>query len=1330
MYFFIFSLLAISMAYEPVYAQSCEQHRADLIRQFSDTTCSSNAGCQSGQGWKYCQHYSSVTITPWDATNDKVACTMSWTSEQWDAVNNPPTYPPIYDSGTSEFYMGLSPCNKEPLTSPLRPPAGGSSGGGSPGQCSLKGSVVFAESQLLTEEIQIVGAPFALAYHSGYQSGHSNDFKIEYVIAGDTPRDYIQTFAVENKRNGIVIDSANYVNNAPNQTYTYIWNGLDPSNSNPVLSAKFNLRITETSPSGSWPVDYELILGHWNVMELGLGGWSPTIIRRYDTLGKRLYRGDGGFDVVESKPYGTTELYVADPNGQTVYIFDSNGRHLHTKNAFLGSAIYSFNYDSQGRLSSISQPFSRTTVFNRNSSGTLTSITAHNGQVTTISLNGNGYISQVTNPQSESHLLTYYGSSGLMQTFEKPNGEVSTFEYDSNGLLTKDSHSGGYFFELVKNLNSTHTFDIAMSTSMGRVNQIQTTTSPDGSVSRTSTASSGVSSSVSFTPGSGNYTRNESFDGISRYITSVDDQRFGTMVKFPQSITATTYSSRTIDRTQAVTLSDPTNPFSISSWTETEELRGQNTKITTVFDPLTKKFTSSTFLGEVVELSIDAHERTTAFKHGSMNQVQFNYTNEHLTSVVQGTRTTSLGYHSTTGNLQSITNPLSQTTSFVYDNANRVTSKILPDARAIGFGYDANGNVTSVTPPNRPAHYFSVNGHELVGSYAPPALSGVSVVNTLYSYNLDKQLTQVTRPDGAVIDFNYNATTGVLENFVTPAGTYTLTMDYSNGLPSSIVTADGYQTQISYAGRAMIGSTVYDSAWGLIGIYTPTFSNMLVQSDSVTGADWNASQVSYLYDDDENLTGAGDLTLSYNIPNGQLTGTSITAGTNVITDTYTYNNYGEVTGYEAKLGTTTIYSLSLPRDASGRINGKTQAMSGTSDVFDYTFDLAGRLTETKKNTVTVATYGYDSNSNRNSGTIGSQPTSATYDDQDRLITYNTLSFTYNANGDLQTKTNNTLGQTTQYVYDVFGNLTQVTLPNTTLITYEIDGLNRRVGRKINGVLDKRWIYMDQYRIAAETDASGAITKRFVYGSKGNIPDYMISGGENYRIISDHLGSPRLVIKISDGTIVHQMNHDEFGRVTQDTNPGYLPFGFAGGLYDVQTGLVRFGARDYDAEVGRWTSKDPILFNGGDSNLFGYVANDPVNWIDPSGLKVFYFHFNFSWGAARNIGSKQGSFNSVSLGVGFDTDSFSPFFYTVGGKGNSGIGAFGGASFGGGYYEGNKCEFAGAGTSTSSAAGYGFFGGGFSINQSSGKKGYGFDIYGPGLGFTANRQNTQTYLIGQ
>jgi hypothetical protein len=67
------------------------------------------------------------------------------------------------------------------------------------------------------------------------------------------------------------------------------------------------------------------------------------------------------------------------------------------------------------------------------------------------------------------------------------------------------------------------------------------------------------------------------------------------------------------------------------------------------------------------------------------------------------------------------------------------------------------------------------------------------------------------------------------------------------------------------------------------------------------------------------------------------------------------------------------------------------------------------------------------------------------------------------------------------------------------------------------------------------------------------PDYMVQGGQIYRIVSDHLGSVRLVVNTSDGTVAQRIDYDEFGNITTDTNPGFQPFGFAGGLYDPDTG---------------------------------------------------------------------------------------------------------------------------------------------------------------------------------
>ncbi len=52
-----------------------------------------------------------------------------------------------------------------------------------------------------------------------------------------------------------------------------------------------------------------------------------------------------------------------------------------------------------------------------------------------------------------------------------------------------------------------------------------------------------------------------------------------------------------------------------------------------------------------------------------------------------------------------------------------------------------------------------------------------------------------------------------------------------------------------------------------------------------------------------------------------------------------------------------------------------------------------------------------------------------------------------------------------------------------------------------------------------------------------------------------------------------------------------------------TGLVRFGARDYDSAVGRWTAIDPLRFKGDESNLAIFVGNDPINKMDPSGLRT-------------------------------------------------------------------------------------------------------------------------------
>ncbi len=166
-------------------------------------------------------------------------------------------------------------------------------------------------------------------------------------------------------------------------------------------------------------------------------------------------------------------------------------------------------------------------------------------------------------------------------------------------------------------------------------------------------------------------------------------------------------------------------------------------------------------------------------------------------------------------------------------------------------------------------------------------------------------------------------------------------------------------------------------------------------------------------------------------------------------------------------------------------------------------------------------------------------------------------------------------------------------------------------RNENGAMIREWLYDGQLRVVGEivipTPPATQLTRAYGYLPERHLPVMMVQKTvtgvtTTYRIVGDHLGSLRAVIDTTTGSAVQTMQHDEWGKVFNDSSPGFerVPFGFAGGLYDPETGLVRFGARDYDPETGRWLSKDLARFGGG-WNFYEYAASDPVNLVDRSGL---------------------------------------------------------------------------------------------------------------------------------
>jgi RHS repeat-associated protein len=1101
------------------------------------------------------------------------------------------------------------------------------------GQCPVvkKGSIIKVDTQVLGEVIPVVGTNFNLYYFSDRDRGRVGSYNVQIALSNDLIRTSVLSYDVVIKDlDGNTYSSVNVPNTTLNNTYTYTWDGKDLAGNDVLYPKKFKAIIRENYASFSLEHPSDVTLGVVDSKNIyGIGGWQPNILQFYNFNDQTLYSGDGSSRAVQAKEISAGLFYVPEFDASVIYYFDSNGRHIYTKTRLTGSTVYTFNYDSSGRLISIAEPFSRVTTFNRDWNGKLTSITSPKGQQSAVVLNSADYLQSITNPSNEVYNMTYWSGNGLLKTFQKPAGQANTFNYDSEGYLIQDSHSGGFFQQLVNTYPT-----IQVNTPMGRqssirysgnaVNFSSVSTNPDGTIDYVY-ETPGVNSALSFQ--SKGITTNNNYSPDAQFNSA----KFQTYDAFYLS----SILNGSISRTQSVVLANPTDPFSLSTMSITST-HGNKT-VTSSYSAAANKWNFVTGLGRSAELGLDSYERPASLKVGSLENIQLGYLNENLSSVTQGSRTTNFSYNSATGDLQGFTNSLGETTGFVYDNVGRVTAKVFPDSRVIGYSYDANSNVASITPPGRQPHYFSLNGHELPGAYLPPAIPQTSMPNTTYFYNLDKQVTKITRPANENILFNYNNSTGFLNQITSPTGNFDFTMNTSNGLPGIIKSPSGLSTNLTYAGSILMADGLYNSQGLTLGNYSRVFTGDLLTSDFVAGANGIGITINYQYDNDRNLIKAGDLSLTYN-ENNQIVGTSIGTAANEITDHYTYNEFGEVTNYEVKRGTTLIYKYDLLRDALGRVTQKTQLLNGQTNVWSYTYDSSGRLTGAVKNGVAYSSYTYDSNSNRIGGFVGAQPTTATYDSQDRLTQYNIFNYTYKSNGDLYQKKNTLTNYMNSYIFDTYGNFKKYYNGDLPASSYDHDGRNRIAGRLWNGNnVYARYIYKDQYHIAGELNDTSQLSKRFVYASKSNIPDYMIVGGVNYRIISDNLGSQRLVIRLTDGAVSSWMDHDEFGKVTGSYN-AYLPFGFAGGYYNANDGLVRFGARTYDPEVGRWLSKDPILFNGGDTNLYGYVFQDPVNFLDPDGLRSVTFSLFLGLGGSITIGknAKGPWFGTARVGIGAGT----------------------------------------------------------------------------------------------
>jgi RHS repeat-associated protein len=903
-------------------------------------------------------------------------------------------------------------------------------------------------------------------------------------------------------------------------------------------------------------------------LSVGLDGGlyvADVTANRIRRIGPRLGRDDDG------------SVAIASEDGER-HVFDDAGRHLRSEDGVSGALRHRLVYEA-GRLSGIEDADGDVTRIERDGSGRPLAIVAPGGRRTALELDANGYLAAVTDPMGEPYRMAYT-AGGLLTGFTDPRQQTSRYAYDEAGRLARseDAAGGGWLLTRV----SADGGEAIMVSAEGHTTRYRMERSAAGDRLRANTYADGTIDR--FTIGADGVRTRTRADGTVFSARHHPDPRFGMDLAYADVSSIRTPGGRTLSLTaeRSAVSGDPADPLGPAELGYAVTLNGRIHQAH--YDPASRSWSETTPEGRREVSVLDDRGRLSRRQIDGLEASSYLYdAHGRLSALVTGERSVGFGYDAH-GDLAALTDALARTTAFERDAAGRVTRQTLADGRDIRFEYDAGGNLVSLVAPGGAAHVFAYSPVGLGEAYHAPVLAGEPAV-TRYEYNLDRQLSRIERPGGEAVALDYDAG-GRIAAIHAPPFEYAYDYEPSTGRLKGIAASGAETLAFEWDGFLPVAETWSGEVSGAIARLFD--DDLRLQALAVDG-----QPVSFAYDGDGLLVQAGGLALTRDPRNGLVGETRLG---DVVTR-LAYNGFGETMAASAAIGSRTAAQFAYVRDALGRVTARDEVFDDATVAERYDYDAAGRLVAVTHNGV-ITTWGYDANGNR-THVDGVQV--AFYDARDRLLRHGDVTYDYASGGELRAKSR--AGVATTYRYDAFGNLRGVELPAGTAIEYVIDGRQRRVGKKVDGVLVQGFLYDGESHVVAELDGAGNPVARFIYGDRSNVPAYMIRGERRYRIVSDHLGSPRLVVDADSGETVQRIDYDAWGRVLRDTRPGFQPFGFAGGLYDRDTGLVRFGARDYDPETGRWTSQDSLLFRGGDFNLYGYALGDPINLLDADGRLV-------------------------------------------------------------------------------------------------------------------------------
>ena len=911
----------------------------------------------------------------------------------------------------------------------------------------------------------------------------------------------------------------------------------------------------------------------------GGGSWSYV----YDA---------GSFLSSKTDPNGNTTTYAydaehrlissTDPSGNTRSLSYPAAGATTTTTAFTeqDGGVWQYSYDTaSGNLLSKTDPQGNVTSYTYDANHDLLTKTDPSG-TTTYTYDANGNPTSVTDPLSQTTGYTY-NSFGEVTSVTDPSNHVTSYAYDTNGNLTSVTDPTGALTKV--------TYD-----SKGRITSV---TSPTGGTTTIAYDAAGNPASVTGPTGA---VTTSTYDAAGR-VTSQTDANGQT----------TTYAYDAAGH-----LVQATDPL------------GHTTTFT--YDAAGNKISQT-----------DANGNTTTFAYDSLGHVvKMTDANGAPTSFGYGE---SAGCPSCGGNegptLSSLTDANGHATTFQYDTNGRLTQETDPLGRSTLYSYDANGHLASKTDPD---------GHTVS-----------------YSYDALGRLVKKSYPDGTSATFSYDAQ-GNLLTAANANASYTFTYDAAGHVTS---VTDGSGNKVSYA---------YDAAGRRILLEAPNGKDLLYRYDA-------AGRLSTLVLD------SGSFGFSYD----KLGRRSTLTYPNVVVAHYGYDNNSDLTSLQYTTHHHEPFaSFTYTLDAVGNRLSMTSGRRTTTYGYDKIYQLLQAATRTRgfisahdrdrghgnadhaqeALETHKAFYQYDPVGNRQKSTWVKN---YTHDAGNELLSAGHVTYHYDNDGNLIEK--DTPAGAVLYSWDAENELTQVTLPDGSTVSFKYDPFGRRIEKKVVGrrhVETLRYIY-DGANILFTTedgDNGGAPSRRghqdkhcrntqpaplqgtlYIQGPGADEHLAFIRDGKTFYYHADGLGS---IVALTDehGDVVQKYAYDAFGNFeapglelgrrehaqvnwynwftdgrslfgdgnhqisyNDERAPATYgnakdtlsqPYGFTGREYDPETGLYYYRARYYDPMAGRFIGKDPIDFAGGDVNLYRYVQNNPINFIDPLGLFDFRYYGNY------------------------------------------------------------------------------------------------------------------------